>query len=256
MVLAAYEYVEERGSGSQSTSRPWPVTSSEWSGHGWTRCWSGRLPWRPLPPMHEATGAVASPLMPTRTGYGTPQLPHRPQHKPRPEQTKSLTPNRPHAAEPTRKALVTRESTLNYRVVYATRRLRQGSIVPLQLGTNKPIDVAGRTALFMGSCAAHIILCRGERKCQSPQSVCWSSALHSWPCSLSGVLMSQASHRWTLPFRVPLSQRHPRQPECPHRRLWLSDRQSNGHTHAGTYGYTDRHCYSHPHADTYGYSDA
>ena len=68
MVLAAYEYVEERGSGSQSTSRPWPVTSSEWSGHGWTRCWSGRLPWRPLPPMHEATGAVASPLMPTRTG--------------------------------------------------------------------------------------------------------------------------------------------------------------------------------------------
>ena len=87
MVLAAYEYVEVRGSGSQSTSRPWPVTSSEWSGHGWTRCWSGRLPWRPLPPMHEATGAVASPLMPTRTGYGAPQLPHRPQHKPRPEQT-------------------------------------------------------------------------------------------------------------------------------------------------------------------------
>ena len=87
MVLAAYEYVEERGSGSQSTSRPWPVTSSEWSGHGWTRCWSGRLPWRPLPPMHEATGAVASPLMPARTGYGAPQLPHRPQHKPRPEQT-------------------------------------------------------------------------------------------------------------------------------------------------------------------------
>ena len=39
-----------------------------------------------LPPMHEATGAVASPLMPTRTGCGTPQLPHRPQHKPRPEQ--------------------------------------------------------------------------------------------------------------------------------------------------------------------------
>ena len=34
MVLAAYEYVEVRGSGSQSTSRPWPVTSSEWSGHG------------------------------------------------------------------------------------------------------------------------------------------------------------------------------------------------------------------------------
>ena len=24
--------------------------------------------------------------MPTRTGYGAPQLPHRPQHKPRPEQ--------------------------------------------------------------------------------------------------------------------------------------------------------------------------
>ena len=85
--LGRLRYVEERGSGSQSTSRPWPVTSSEWSGHGWTRCWSGRLPWRPLPPMHEATGAVASPLMPTRTGYGAPQLPHRPQHKPRPEQT-------------------------------------------------------------------------------------------------------------------------------------------------------------------------
>ena len=110
MVLAAYGYVEERGSGSQSTSRPWRVTSSEWSGHGWTRCWSHRLPWPPLPPLHEATGAVASPLMPTRTGYGAPQLPHRPQHKPRPEQNQSLTPNRPHAAEPTRKALVTRES--------------------------------------------------------------------------------------------------------------------------------------------------
>ena len=38
MVLAAYGYVEVRGSGSPSTSRPWPVTSSEWSGHGWTRC--------------------------------------------------------------------------------------------------------------------------------------------------------------------------------------------------------------------------
>ena len=50
--------------------------------------------------------------MPTRTGYGAPQLPHRPQHKPRPEQNQSLTPNRPHAAEPTRKALVTRESLL------------------------------------------------------------------------------------------------------------------------------------------------
>ena len=62
------------------------VTSSEWSGHGWTRCWSHLLPWRPLPPLHEATGAVASPLMPTRTGYGAPQRPHRPQHKPRPEQ--------------------------------------------------------------------------------------------------------------------------------------------------------------------------
>ena len=49
--------------------------------------------------------------MPTRTGYGAPQLPHRPQHKPRPEQNQSLTPNRPHAAEPTRKALVTRESS-------------------------------------------------------------------------------------------------------------------------------------------------
>ena len=49
-----------------------------------------RLPWRPLPPLHEATGAVASPLMPTRTGYGAPQRPHRPQHKPRPEQTQSL----------------------------------------------------------------------------------------------------------------------------------------------------------------------
>ena len=86
MVLAAYGYVEVRGSGSPSTSRPWRVTSSEWSGHGWTRCWSHRLPWRPLPPLHEATGAVASPLMPTRTGYGAPQRPHRPQHKPRPEQ--------------------------------------------------------------------------------------------------------------------------------------------------------------------------
>ena len=75
---------------SPSTSRPWRVTSSEWSGHGWTRCWSHRLPWRPLPPLHEATGAVASPLMPTRTGYGAPQRPHRPQHKPRPEQTQSL----------------------------------------------------------------------------------------------------------------------------------------------------------------------
>ena len=90
MVLAAYGYVEVRGSGSPSTSRPWRVTSSEWSGHGWTRCWSHRLPWRPLPPLHEATGAVASPLMPTRTGYGAPQRPHRPQHKPRPEQTQSL----------------------------------------------------------------------------------------------------------------------------------------------------------------------
>ena len=112
MVLAAYGYVEERGSGSQSTSRPWPVTSSEWSGHGWTRCWSHRLPWRPLPPLHEATRAVASPLMPTRTGYGAPQRPHRPQHKPRPEQPNpsrltALTPqNQPE------KTLVTRESTL------------------------------------------------------------------------------------------------------------------------------------------------
>ena len=79
-------YVEARGSGSLSTSRPWRVTSSEWSGHGWTRCWSHRLPWRPLSPLHEATGAVASPLMPTRTEYGAPQLPHRPQHKPRPQQ--------------------------------------------------------------------------------------------------------------------------------------------------------------------------
>ena len=34
----------------------------------------------------EHPGAVASPLMPTRTGYGAPQRPHRPQHKPRPEQ--------------------------------------------------------------------------------------------------------------------------------------------------------------------------
>ena len=51
--------------------------------------------------------------MPTRTGYGAPQLPHRPQHKPRPEQNQALTPNRPHAAEPTRKALVTRESYLS-----------------------------------------------------------------------------------------------------------------------------------------------
>ena len=78
MVLAAYGYVEVRGSGSPSTSRPWRVTSSEWSGHGWTRCWSHRLSWRPLSPLHEATGAVASPLMPTRTGYGAPQRPHRP----------------------------------------------------------------------------------------------------------------------------------------------------------------------------------
>ena len=54
--------------------------------------------------------------MPTRTGYGAPQLPHRPQHKPRPEQTQSLTPNRPHAPEPTRKALVTRESVLSFQV--------------------------------------------------------------------------------------------------------------------------------------------
>ena len=49
-----------------------------------------RMPWPPLPPLHEDTEAVASPLMPALTGYGTPQLPHRPQHKPRPEQTKSL----------------------------------------------------------------------------------------------------------------------------------------------------------------------
>ena len=86
MVLAVFGYVEERGSGSPSTSRPWRVTSSEWSGHGWTRCWSHRLSWPPLPPLHEATGAVASPLMPTRKGYGTPQRPHRPHHKPQPEQ--------------------------------------------------------------------------------------------------------------------------------------------------------------------------
>ena len=33
---------------------------------------------------------LRSPLMPTRTGYGPPQRPHRPQHKPRPEQTQSL----------------------------------------------------------------------------------------------------------------------------------------------------------------------
>ena len=94
--MAAYGYVEVRGSGSPSTSRPWRVTSSEWSGHGWTRCWSHRLPWRPLPPLHEATGAVASPLMPTRTGYGAPQRPHRPEHKPRPEQPNPsrLTPSR------------------------------------------------------------------------------------------------------------------------------------------------------------------
>ena len=37
-------HVMSRGSGSPSTSRPWRVTSSEWSGHGWTRCWSHRLP--------------------------------------------------------------------------------------------------------------------------------------------------------------------------------------------------------------------
>ena len=34
MVLAAFGYVEARGSGSLSTSRPWRVTSSGWSGHG------------------------------------------------------------------------------------------------------------------------------------------------------------------------------------------------------------------------------
>ena len=112
MVLAAYGYVEVRGSGSPSISRPWRVTSSEWSGHGGTRCWSHRLPSRPLPPLHEATGAVASPLMPTRKrmarhndliGHNT--SPDR--NKPNP------SPNRPHAAEPTRKALVTRESRLH-----------------------------------------------------------------------------------------------------------------------------------------------
>ena len=51
-----------------------------------------------------ATGAVVSQLMSTRTGVCLPQRPHRPQ----------LKPNRnnqiPHAAEPTRKPLFTRES--------------------------------------------------------------------------------------------------------------------------------------------------
>ena len=111
MVLAAYGYVEERGSGSPSTSRPWPVTSSEWSGHGWTGCWSHRLPWPLSPPLHDPAGDAANPVIPTRTGYGAPQLPHRPQHKPRTEQP-NPSPNRPHAAEPTRKALVTKESLL------------------------------------------------------------------------------------------------------------------------------------------------
>ena len=127
MVLAAYGYVAERGSGSPSTSRPWRVTSSEWSGHGWTGCWPHRLSWPPLPPLHEATGAVASPLMPTRTGYGTPQRPHRPQHKPQTGTTKSLTPNRPHAADPTRKALVTRESCLSIAFEGPHRRRSGGS---------------------------------------------------------------------------------------------------------------------------------
>ena len=134
MVLAAYGYVEERGSGSQSTSRPWPVTSSEWSGHGWTRCWSHRLPWRPLPPLHEATRAVASPLMPTRTGYGAPQRPHRPQHKPRPEQPNpsrltALTPqNQPE------KTLVTRES----RITVKTPTGVVGALSPTRYGARPP----------------------------------------------------------------------------------------------------------------------
>ena len=38
------------------------------SGNGWTRCWPDRLSWPPLSPLNEATGAVASPLMPTRRG--------------------------------------------------------------------------------------------------------------------------------------------------------------------------------------------
>ena len=50
--------------------------------------------------------------MPTRTGYGAPQRPYRPQHKPRPEQNQIPRLTAPHAAEPTRKPLVTRESLL------------------------------------------------------------------------------------------------------------------------------------------------
>ena len=60
MVLAATGTVEERGSGSQSTSRPWLQQSSEWSGHGWT---SHRL-WPPLPPLLKLQGAVATDAYP------------------------------------------------------------------------------------------------------------------------------------------------------------------------------------------------
>ena len=72
--------------------------------------------------------------MPTRTGYGAPQLPHRPQHKPRPEQNQSLTPNRPHAAEPTRKALVTRESTISLKhphTIYNVAQVASVSFEPV-----------------------------------------------------------------------------------------------------------------------------
>ena len=81
VVLAAYEYVEVRGSGSPSTSRPWRVTSRMVRA---TRCWSHRLPWRPLPPLH-ATEPLPSPLMPPGRGMAHHNY-LRPQHKPQPEQ--------------------------------------------------------------------------------------------------------------------------------------------------------------------------
>ena len=158
MVLAAYEYVEERGSGSQSTSRPWPVTSSEWSGHGWTRCWSGRLPWRPLPPMHEATGAVASPLMPTR-GRGMAHHNYLIGHNTSPDRNKpNPSPNRPHAAEPTRKALVTRESRLAARSLNeALNCVLDGVVLPIGVSGQRPRtrlafsrSILGLTSSLMG----------------------------------------------------------------------------------------------------------
>ena len=73
-----------------------------------------RLPWRPLPPLHEATGAVASPLMPTRIGMARPN--DLIGHNTSPDRNKpNPSPNRPHAAEPTRKALVTRESIIEFK---------------------------------------------------------------------------------------------------------------------------------------------